>query len=70
MRVKGYPDHEKEPKIAAFYAEKEEKKKARLGSSEDVWDLRTVPVERAFWRDPDKAPVEAEGLGGKIGSGG
>lgn len=53
MRVKAYPDHEKEPKIAEYYAAREGRKKGAFGSSEDVWALREKPVLKAFWRDPD-----------------
>lgn len=41
-------------RVAEYYAEREKRNKATWGSSEDVWDIRTEPVERAFWRDPDE----------------
>ncbi|GIZ36607.1 hypothetical protein CKM354_000007700 [Cercospora kikuchii] len=55
MRTRTLPDKEKEEAIVQFYQERDEKrKKERGGSSEDVWELRTRAVERAFWRDPDE----------------
>ncbi|KXT12613.1 hypothetical protein AC579_383 [Pseudocercospora musae] len=53
MRTRTLPDHEKEDKIKNFYKERDEKRKAEHGSSEDVWQIRTRAVERAFWKDPD-----------------
>jgi len=53
MRTKQYPDHEKQVKIAEYYEAREQRKMAEKGSSEAVWGLRTKPVEKAFWRDPD-----------------
>ena len=53
MRTRTLPENEKEERIMEFYKAREEKRKAEHGSSEDVWEIRTRAVERAFWRDPD-----------------
>ena len=39
---------------------KHEEKYAKGPSSEDVWQERTVPLERAFDWDPDAALSEAQ----------
>lgn len=57
MRVRTLGEKEREKQISDFYRERDVKKKAAKGSSEDVWELRTVPVEKAFWRDPDEGLV-------------
>ncbi|KAI4720421.1 hypothetical protein E4T48_03324 [Aureobasidium sp. EXF-10727] len=54
MRIKTLPDREKEERIKEFYQAKDEQNKAEKGSSEKIWDLRTEPVKKAFWRDPDE----------------
>ncbi|USW53516.1 hypothetical protein Slin15195_G068350 [Septoria linicola] len=54
MRTRTLPETEKEEEIRRFYQERDERRaKERGGSSEDVWELRTRAVDRAFWRDPD-----------------
>ena len=54
MRVKNLGDKEREHQIAEWYESREERiKKERGGSSEDIWELRTEPVKKAFWKDPD-----------------
>ncbi|KAI5258611.1 hypothetical protein E4T42_00580 [Aureobasidium subglaciale] len=53
MRIKTLPDKEKEERIKEFYQAKDEQNKAEKGSSEKIWDLRTEPVKKAFWRDPE-----------------
>lgn len=58
MRIKQYPDQEKQAKVAEYYEEREKRKMAEKGSSEAIWDIRTKPVERAFWRDPDAVQVD------------
>lgn len=39
--------------IAQHYVDRDERRKKKRRSSEDVWDIRTKGVERAFKRDPD-----------------
>ncbi|KAK5676807.1 hypothetical protein LTS10_010571 [Elasticomyces elasticus] len=59
MRTRTLPERDKEPQIREFYRLRDEKRKeVNGGDSEDVWELRTKAVERAFGRDPD---VEEEG---------
>lgn len=54
MRTRTLPEGEKEEEIRRYYQERDERRvKERGGSSEDVWELRTRAVDRAFWRDPD-----------------
>ncbi|KAI5274396.1 hypothetical protein E4T47_02636 [Aureobasidium subglaciale] len=53
MRIKTLPDKEKEERIKEFYQAKDEQNKAEKGSSEKIWNLRTEPVKKAFWRDPE-----------------
>lgn len=53
MRVRQYADVDKQKVIKEFYRDRDEKRKRELGSSEDVWEIRTKGVERAFWKDPD-----------------
>ncbi|CAD0056761.1 unnamed protein product [Aureobasidium pullulans] len=53
MRIKALPDHEREERIKEFYQAKDERDKAEKGSSEKIWDIRTEPVKKAFWRNPD-----------------
>ena len=59
MKVKSYSEKPKQDAIVTYYREREEKKKAAVGSSEDIWEMRTVPVEKAFWKDPDTADQES-----------
>ncbi|KAI4761164.1 hypothetical protein E4T52_01889 [Aureobasidium sp. EXF-3400] len=54
MRIKTLPDREREDRIKEFYQARDEENKAEKGSSEKIWDLRTEPVKKAFWRDPDE----------------
>jgi hypothetical protein len=53
MRVRQYADVDKQEVISKFYKERDEKRKAQFGNSEDVWEIRTKGVERAFWKDPN-----------------
>lgn len=53
MRTRAYGPEEKERQVVEHYREREERKRKQFGSSEDVWQLRTKAVERAFQRDPD-----------------
>ncbi|KAI7368214.1 hypothetical protein KC354_g2836 [Hortaea werneckii] len=52
MRNRTLPGKDKEEMIAQYYLDRDERRKER-GSSEDVWEIRTRGVERAFHRDPD-----------------
>lgn len=60
MRTRTLAEKERERQISEHYSKVLEKKRKEFGSSEDVWQIRDKPVERAFWRDPD----EAEDIGG------
>ncbi|KAK5730249.1 hypothetical protein LTR15_000183 [Elasticomyces elasticus] len=54
MRTRTLPERDKEGMIREFYRARDEKRKVvNGGDSEDVWELRTRAVERAFGRDPD-----------------
>lgn len=53
MRTRQYGEKDKEEHVRDYYRGREERKKRKFGSSEDVWDVRTRAVERAFWKDPD-----------------
>ena len=53
MRVRQYADADKQEVIKEFYRERDERRQREFGSSEDVWEIRTKGVERAFWKDPD-----------------
>ncbi|EME85635.1 uncharacterized protein MYCFIDRAFT_88491 [Pseudocercospora fijiensis CIRAD86] len=53
MRTRTLPDHEREEEIKNFYQKRDERRKAEHGSSEDIWEIRTRAVEKAFWKDPD-----------------
>lgn len=54
MRTRTMAPKDKEELVKGFYRDRDEKRKRQYGSSEDIWDLRTKAVERAFWRDPDE----------------
>ena len=54
MRNRTLPMENKEEVIASWYEDRERRRKREFGSSEDVWGLREVAVQKAFWRDPDK----------------
>ncbi|TKA74880.1 hypothetical protein B0A55_05031 [Friedmanniomyces simplex] len=63
MRTRTLPARDKEGMLRGFYAERDrERRRRRGGDSEDVWELRTEAVERAFGRDPDEG--EEDGRGG------
>jgi hypothetical protein len=53
MRVRQYADKDKQEVIKEFYKERDAKRQQQFGSSEDVWEIRTKGVERAFWKDPN-----------------
>ncbi|KAK4893213.1 hypothetical protein LTR27_008334 [Elasticomyces elasticus] len=54
MRTRTLPERDKEGMIREFYRARDERRKeVNGGDSEDVWELRTVAVGRAFGRDPD-----------------
>ncbi|KAK4504753.1 hypothetical protein PRZ48_002715 [Zasmidium cellare] len=54
MRNRTLPEEQKAKAIKEFYRERDERRKRERGSSEDVWEIRKVAVERAFGEDPDK----------------
>lgn len=53
MRTKSLSEKERGRQIADYYAAREERKRKEFGSSEDVWEIRTRAVEKAFGKDPD-----------------
>ncbi|TKX19563.1 hypothetical protein C1H76_8412 [Elsinoe australis] len=55
MRTKSYNERERGDMIAKYYEEREEREKNRRSqgrTSEDVWEMRREPVEKAFWKVP------------------
>lgn len=59
MRTRTLPSAEKEGQVREYYKKRDERRRERFGSSEDVWQVRTKSVERAFWKDPDEAEEES-----------
>ncbi|EMC96735.1 hypothetical protein BAUCODRAFT_34127 [Baudoinia panamericana UAMH 10762] len=54
MRTRTLPSQDKEGMIREYYRARDERRRnENKGNSEDIWELRTKPVERAFWKDPD-----------------
>ncbi|KAI7484345.1 hypothetical protein KC351_g4530 [Hortaea werneckii] len=53
MRNRTLPAKDTEEMIAQYYLDRDERRKKERGSSEDIWEIRTKGVERAFQRDPD-----------------
>lgn len=53
MRTRQLPDKEKAVQIRDHYIHRDEERRKKFGNSEDVWEMRTVAVDRAFERDPD-----------------
>lgn len=53
MRNRTLPAKDTEEMIAQYYLDRDERRKKERGSSEDVWEIRTKGVERAFHKDPD-----------------
>lgn len=54
MRIRTYPDKDKEPLIRDFYRDRDEqRRKDRGGNSENIWELRDQAVVGAFSKDPD-----------------
>ncbi|QIX02514.1 hypothetical protein AMS68_008031 [Peltaster fructicola] len=54
MRTRTLGEDAKAAQTMEYYQKRDDKKRQEFGSSEDVWDIRTRSVERAFWRDPDE----------------
>jgi hypothetical protein len=52
-RMRSYPQAEKEQAIRDRFRTREEEKYIAGPSSEDVWESRKQPVDRAFHMDPD-----------------
>lgn len=53
MRVRQYDDKDKQEVIKEFYKDRDAKRQQQFGSSEDIWEIRTKGVEKAFWKDPN-----------------
>lgn len=53
MRTRTLPDKQKAVHIQDHYKKRDEERRKKYGSSEDVWEIRKTPVTRAFERDPD-----------------
>lgn len=52
MGLKTLSDSERAEQIRHFYKEKEAE--IKMGAnSENIWKIRSEPVEKAFWKDPD-----------------
>ncbi|KAF2207587.1 hypothetical protein CERZMDRAFT_102267 [Cercospora zeae-maydis SCOH1-5] len=64
MRTRTLPDKDREEAIMKYYQDRDERRKKENGgkSSEDIWELRTRAVERAFWKDP-YADVDGDAAG-------
>ncbi|KAK6413617.1 hypothetical protein LTR95_017843, partial [Oleoguttula sp. CCFEE 5521] len=60
MRIRTYKESDKQDLIADYYRKREERRKEKFGSSEDVWEIRTKGVDMAFGEKYD----EAEGIMG------
>ncbi|KAL1306502.1 hypothetical protein AAFC00_005197 [Neodothiora populina] len=66
MRIKNLGDEDKGQAVAEWYKARDERvRKERGGSSEDIWEIRTEPVKKAFWRDPDEVAQTWKGEGQK-----
>ncbi|SMQ54581.1 unnamed protein product [Zymoseptoria tritici ST99CH_3D1] len=65
MRTRTLPAHEKEKAISEHYAMRDVERK-KVANSEDVWELRTSAVERAFARDYDDEEGVVSGLVGGV----
>jgi hypothetical protein len=53
MRVRQYDDKDKQEVIKEFYKDRDAKRQQQFGSSEDIWEIRTKGVEKAFHRSID-----------------
>jgi hypothetical protein len=53
MRVRQYADKDKQEVIKEFYKDRDAKRQQQFGSSEDIWEIRTKGVEKAFWKNVD-----------------
>lgn len=67
MKTKSMGDSERTAKIREFYKKKDAKYKVGP-SSEDVWHVRTEPVDRAFDMDPDLVDIPGLSKGRKNSS--
>ena len=50
MRVRQYADKDKQEVIKEFYKDRDAKRQQEFGSSEDIWEIRTKGVEKAFYK--------------------
>lgn len=56
LQLKGiWDEEEKAKRVARYYMQRLAEKKKEVGSSEDVWSVRTVPVSNPFTEDLYKA---------------
>ncbi|KAK5109212.1 hypothetical protein LTR62_007194 [Meristemomyces frigidus] len=63
MRTRTLPAPDKERAVREYYRLRDEKRREEnAGNSEDVWELRTEAVQRAFWRDPESAEENHMGV--------
>jgi len=62
MRHRTLSAKDREPQIRDYYEERDERRRREFGSSEDVWEIREKPVERAFWKDPDADEDDGRGV--------
>ena len=53
MRVRQYADKDKQEVIKEFYKDRDAKRQQQFGSSEDIWEIRTKGLEKAFWKNAD-----------------
>lgn len=53
MRVRQYADKDKQEVIKEFYKDRDAKRQQQFGSSEDIWEIRTKGVEKAFHKNID-----------------
>lgn len=53
MRVRQYADKDKQEVIAEYYKDRDARRQQQFGSSEDIWEIRTKGLEKAFWKNAD-----------------
>ncbi|KAK3719682.1 hypothetical protein LTR37_004219 [Vermiconidia calcicola] len=58
MSARTLSQKDRERQIKNYYAQRDERKKKEFGSSENIWEIRDKPVQRAFWKDPDVDPED------------
>ena len=50
MRTRMQEENSKQVQIRDFWAARDEERKKKYGSSEDIWEVRETAVKKAFWR--------------------